>query len=104
MTARARSPTAGPLGGAGSRSGGAAREALGCGLVTALLDATTRSLHRIAVDRQREGRVPGLYAAVCRGGEQLWGEGVGRADLASGGPPGPDDQFLIASNTKTFVA
>jgi CubicO group peptidase (beta-lactamase class C family) len=72
--------------------------------VTALLDTTTRSLHRIALEKQREGRVPGLYAAVCRRGEQLWGEGVGRADLASGRPPGADDQFLIASNTKTFIA
>src|SRR5215218_8734526 len=81
-----------------------AREALGSGLVTALLDTTTRSLHRIALDKQREGRVPGLYAAVCRAGEELWGEGVGRADLASGRTPGRDDQCLSASNTKTFIA
>jgi CubicO group peptidase (beta-lactamase class C family) len=72
--------------------------------VTTLLDTTSRSLHRIALNRQREGRVPGLYAAVCRAGEQIWGEGVGRADLASGRPPSADDQFLIASNTKTFIA
>jgi CubicO group peptidase (beta-lactamase class C family) len=72
--------------------------------VTALLDTTTRSLHRIALDKQREGRVPGLYAAVCRSGESLWGEGIGQADLETGRPPGPDDQFLIASNTKTFIA
>src|SRR3954467_3241166 len=77
---------------------------VGSGIVTALLDTTTRSLHRIALEKQREGRVPGLYAAVCRRGDQLWGEGVGRADLASGRPPGADDQFLIASNTKTFIA
>ena len=69
-----------------------------------LLDTTTRSLHRIALQRQRDGRVPGLYAAVCRGGEQLWGEGIGRADLAGERTPGPDDQYLIASNTKTFIA
>ena len=70
----------------------------------ALLDTTTRSLHRIALKKQRDGRVPGLYAAVCRGGEQLWGEGIGRADLAGERTPGPDDQYLIASNTKTFIA
>src|SRR4249919_2165271 len=70
----------------------------------ALLDTTTRSLHRIALQKQRDGRVPGLYAAVCRGGEQLWGEGIGRADLAGERTPGPDDQYLIASNTKTFTA
>ena len=73
-------------------------------LVTELLDTTTRSLHRIALEKQREGRVPGLYAAVCRGGDRLWGEGVGRADVESGRPPGADDQDLIASNTKTFIA
>ena len=70
----------------------------------ALLDTTTRSLHRIALQKQRDGRVPGLYAAVCRGGEQLWGEGIGQADLAGERTPGPDDQYLIASNTKTFIA
>jgi len=72
--------------------------------VTDLLDTTARSLHRIALEKQRAGRVPGLYAAVCRGGEQLWGEGIGRIDLADERPPGPDDQYLIASNTKTFTA
>ncbi len=69
-----------------------------------LLDTTTRSLHRIALEKQRDGRVPGLYAAVCRGGQRLWGEGVGRADIGQERAPGPDDQFLIASNTKTFIA
>jgi CubicO group peptidase (beta-lactamase class C family) len=72
--------------------------------VTGLLDTTTRSLHRIALGKQREGRVPGVYAAVCRGGQLLWGEGIGRADVAHERAPGPEDQYLIASNTKTFVA
>jgi CubicO group peptidase (beta-lactamase class C family) len=69
-----------------------------------LLETTTRSLRRTAVSRQREGRVPGLFAAVCRGGDLLWSDGVGRADVGDARPPGPDDQFLIASNTKTFTA
>ncbi len=72
--------------------------------MTDLLDATTRSLHRIALDKQREGRVPGLYAAVCREGRHLWGEGVGQADVGEERAPSADDQFLIASNTKTFIA
>jgi CubicO group peptidase (beta-lactamase class C family) len=72
--------------------------------VTELLDTTTRSLHRIALGRQREGRVPGLFAGVARGGELLWGEGVGQADVGEERPPTADDQFLIASNTKTFIA
>jgi len=72
--------------------------------VTSLLDTTTRSLHRIALDKQREGRVPGLFAGVCRGGELAWGDGIGVAEIGSERAPGPDDQFLVASNTKTFTA
>jgi CubicO group peptidase (beta-lactamase class C family) len=72
--------------------------------VTTLLESTTRSLHGIALDKQREGRVPGLYAGVARGGSLVWGEGVGQARVGAEPSPGPDDQFLIASNTKTFVA
>ena len=69
-----------------------------------LLDTTTRCLRRIALGKQREGRVPGLYAAVCRGGGLAWGDGIGVADLDGDRAPGPDDQFLVGSNTKTFIA
>jgi CubicO group peptidase (beta-lactamase class C family) len=69
-----------------------------------LQDSTTRRLRRIALDRQREGRVPGLFAGVARGGSLIWGEGIGQADVGAERSPGPGDQFLIASNTKTFVA
>jgi CubicO group peptidase (beta-lactamase class C family) len=72
--------------------------------VTDLLDTTTRSLHGIALGKQREGRVPGLFAGVARGGSLIWGEGVGLADLAEERSPSADDQFLVASNTKTFIA
>lgn len=62
-------------------------------------------LDRIARERQRKYRVPGLFAGVARHGELAWGTGVGAADIADlDAPPGPDDQFLIASNTKTFTA
>lgn len=70
-----------------------------------LRDETQSRLHRIVVDRQREGRVPGVFAGVVRGGGLLWSTGVGAAhveDLET--PPTDDDQFLIASNTKTFTA
>jgi CubicO group peptidase (beta-lactamase class C family) len=69
-----------------------------------LLDTTTRTLRRTARARQRDGRVPGLYAGVCRGGELVWGEGVGVAEVGTDREPTADDQFLIASNTKTFTA
>ncbi len=73
--------------------------------MAALLDTTTRSLDRIALGRQTKHRVPGLYAGVVRDGGFVWQSGVGAADLARPEtPPGPDDQFLIASNTKTFTA
>ena len=72
--------------------------------VNELLDATTRSLHGIALGKQREGRVPGLFAGVARGGSLVWGEGIGVADVAGDRAPTADDQFLIASNTKTFIA
>lgn len=63
------------------------------------------ALDRIARDKQRTHRVPGLYAGIARHGELVWGSGVGAADVSDlDTPPGPDDQFLIASNTKTFTA
>ena len=66
---------------------------------------TVADLDKIARDRQREHRLPGLIAAVARDGELVWHVGVGAADLADlDTPPGPDDQFPIASNTKTFTA
>lgn len=71
---------------------------------TVLLDQTIRSLRRTALDRQSTGRVPGLYAAVHRRGELLWGDGIGVVAVGADRTPGPDDQFLIASNSKTFTA
>lgn len=71
---------------------------------TPLLDTTERSLRRLALERQRKGRIPGLFAGVQREGELVWGDGIGVADLADPRTPGPDDQFLVASNTKTFTA
>ncbi len=73
-------------------------------VVPPLQDSTTRRLRRIALDQQREGRVPGLFAGVARGGRLAWGEGIGRADVGADRAPTADDQFLIASNTKTFIA
>jgi CubicO group peptidase (beta-lactamase class C family) len=73
--------------------------------VTALRDDTALLLHRTVLDRQRTGRVPGVFAGVVRGGGLVWEEGLGAADLAHPGtPPDADHQFLVASNTKTFTA
>jgi CubicO group peptidase (beta-lactamase class C family) len=73
-------------------------------VTTALLDTTRRALRRLALEKQRTGRVPGLVAGVQRRGELVWVDGVGRVSLETERPPGPDDQFLVASNTKTFTA
>ena len=72
--------------------------------MSSLPDDSKRHLHRAALHQQREGRVPGLAAAVARGGELLWFAGIGTTKVGSGETPGPDDQYLIGSNTKTFTA
>jgi CubicO group peptidase (beta-lactamase class C family) len=72
--------------------------------VSVLPDDTARFLHRTALAQQREGRVPGLLAAVSRGGGLVWCAGVGTGEVGTDQTPGPDDQCLIASNTKTFTA
>lgn len=70
-----------------------------------LRDTTKGRLRRTIASRQAEHRVPGIVGGVVRHGELLWSEGVGTADLgAPGVPPTPDQQFLIASNSKTFTA
>ncbi len=70
-----------------------------------LRDDTTRALHGIVAERQRTDRVPGVFGGVVRGGGLVWSDGVGAASLdAPETPPGPDHQFLVASNTKTFTA
>jgi CubicO group peptidase (beta-lactamase class C family) len=73
--------------------------------VTLLTEATTKVLRRQVLDRQVEGRVPGIAAGVVRAGELLWTDGVGSADLEKPEvPPDADTQFLIASISKTFTA
>ena len=70
-----------------------------------LREDTGRRLHRTVLDRQRKHRIPGVFAGVVRDGGLVWKAGVGAARLDDPDtPPGPDDQFLVASNTKTFTA
>lgn len=70
-----------------------------------LQESTSRALHRIALDKQVKGRVPGLYAGVVRGGGFVWHEGIGAADVSVPQiAPTAQDQFMVASNTKTFTA
>ena len=70
-----------------------------------LRDDTSRRLHRIVLDRQRDGRLPGVFTGVARDGALVWQDGVGAASLDDPGtPPDDDHQVLVASNTKTFTA
>ncbi|WP_148616490.1 serine hydrolase domain-containing protein [Nocardioides rubriscoriae] len=70
-----------------------------------LMDTTRRRLRRTVLDKQRTGRVPGVAAGVVRHGELVWHDGVGAADVARPDvAPGRDDQFLVASISKTFTA
>lgn len=73
--------------------------------MTALQERTERELRRLALETQRKGRVPGVYAGVVRRGGLLWHEGIGAADVSVPGiAPTTDDQFMVASITKTFTA
>lgn len=70
-----------------------------------LQDTTGRALRRRIIERQSKGRVPGLVAGIVHNGALAWADGIGVADLDHPGrAPGPDDQFRVASNTKTFTA
>jgi len=70
-----------------------------------LLETTAVALHRMSLDKQVKGRVPGLYVGVARHGGFVWQEGIGAADITVPHVrPTADDQFLIASNSKTFTA
>lgn len=74
-------------------------------MTSQLLPDTTRALSAIARKAQISTRTPGFVAGVARRGELLWHEAIGCADLDDAGVPlGPDTQYLVASNTKTFTA
>jgi CubicO group peptidase (beta-lactamase class C family) len=53
---------------------------------------------------QAKQRAPSVSAAVFRGGEPLWAEAVGLANVAAGREATPGTRYPIASITKSFVA
>jgi CubicO group peptidase (beta-lactamase class C family) len=59
---------------------------------------------RLALEAQRAGRLPSLAAAVFRGGELVWSDAVGLADVEEQEEATPDTQYAVASITKTFTA
>jgi CubicO group peptidase (beta-lactamase class C family) len=59
---------------------------------------------RLMLEAQRAGRLPSLAAAVFRGGELVWSDAVGLADVEEQAEATPDTQYAVASITKTFTA
>jgi CubicO group peptidase (beta-lactamase class C family) len=59
---------------------------------------------RLVLEAQRAGRLPSLAAAVFRGGELVWSDAVGLADVEKQKAATPDTQYAVASITKTFTA
>ena len=59
---------------------------------------------RILRRAQAEQRAPSVSAAVFRGGDVLWREAVGLADVERGREATPETRYPIASITKSFVA
>lgn len=53
---------------------------------------------------QAEHRLPSVGAAVVSGGDVVWSEAVGLADVAAGVRATPETQYRIGSITKTFTA
>jgi CubicO group peptidase (beta-lactamase class C family) len=67
-------------------------------------EALAAALDRRIRKAQAERRLPSVVAAALRGGEVVWAEAVGFADIESGEAATPDHQYRIASITKTFTA
>jgi CubicO group peptidase (beta-lactamase class C family) len=59
---------------------------------------------RLALEAQRDGRLPSLAAAVFRGDELVWSDAFGLADVEQDVEATPDTQYAVASITKTFTA
>lgn len=67
-------------------------------------EGLSADLSRILRRTQAKERLPSASAAVFRGGELLWAEAVGLADVEAGREATPDTRYPIASITKAFVA
>jgi CubicO group peptidase (beta-lactamase class C family) len=59
---------------------------------------------RLVLEAQRAGRLPSVSAGVFRGGELVWSEAIGLADVEQRIDATPDTQYAVASITKTFTA
>ena len=64
--------------------------------------APPRGLESFVLDRTRAGRLPGVSAAIVRGG-RLWSRGFGEANLARNRPVDSGTLFMLASISKTVI-
>jgi CubicO group peptidase (beta-lactamase class C family) len=67
-------------------------------------EAVREELSRLVRTAQAEERLPSVTAAVFRGGEVVWAEAVGLADVEAGEEVTLDHQYRIGSITKSFTA
>ncbi len=67
-------------------------------------DALQQDLSARLAAAQAAERLPSVSAAVFRGGDVLWQEALGLADVETAVPATPDTQYRIGSITKTFTA
>jgi CubicO group peptidase (beta-lactamase class C family) len=61
-------------------------------------------LDTLVRQRVETDRLPGVAIALVRGGETVWAQGYGTADIAGARPVTPDTIFSIQSVSKTIVA
>ena len=67
-------------------------------------EALVRDFERLVAAAQAEQRMPSVSAAVFRGGETLWEQALGVADVEAAVEATPDTQYRIGSITTTFTA
>jgi CubicO group peptidase (beta-lactamase class C family) len=58
----------------------------------------------LVLEAQSEARLPSLSAAVFRGGEVVWDDAIGLADVEQRTGATTDSQYAVASITKTFTS
>src|SRR6266545_8179776 len=68
------------------------------------LDTDLAVFDRYVEALRRQLQIPGLSAAIVRGGHTVWSKGYGFQDVEAGVPATPDTIYDIASLTKTFTS
>jgi CubicO group peptidase (beta-lactamase class C family) len=68
------------------------------------LDADIAIFDRYVEALRRQLQIPGLSAAIVRGGQTVWSKGYGFQDVEARVPATPDTIYDIASLTKTFTS